>query len=102
MIYPHVKYLGPAHPDGTGPTTMRELQSRVNDGIHVRLLWCQRDARVWVAVTDAKTGEAFSMPVADGERAFDVFDHPYVYAASHGVDMGATSRPIDSDISLAA
>jgi hypothetical protein len=34
-----------------------------------------------VAVTDAKTGEAFALPVRDGERALDVFHHPYVYAA---------------------
>jgi hypothetical protein len=102
MIYPHVNYLGPAYADGSDPATMRELQSRINDGIHVRLLWCERDRRVWVAVTDTKTNEAFSVPVQDGERALDVFHHPYAYAASHGVDTHATSRPVDSDISLAA
>jgi hypothetical protein len=31
---------------------MRELHSRVNDGIHVRLLWCEGDGRVFVAVND--------------------------------------------------
>jgi hypothetical protein len=32
-VYQHVKYLGPPYPDSSEPTTMRELQSRVNDGI---------------------------------------------------------------------
>jgi hypothetical protein len=102
MIHPHIKYVGPAYPDGSDPTTMRELQTRVNDGIHVRLLWSEHDGRVCVAVTDTKTDEAFSVAVHDGERALDVFHHPYAYAASHGVDTQASSRPVDSDISLAA
>ena|SRR2546423_2017744 len=102
MTYPHVNYLGLAQPEGFDPTTMRELQTRVNDGIHVSLLWCQSDGRVWVAVTDTKTEQAFSLPVRDDERALDVFHHPYAYAASHGVAAGVTSRPADSDISLAA
>jgi hypothetical protein len=32
--------------------TMRELDRRHNDGIHVRLLWSQDDGRVAVAVAD--------------------------------------------------
>ena len=35
-----------------------------------------------VAVTDTKTGEAFELPVREGERALDVFHHPYAYAAA--------------------
>jgi hypothetical protein len=66
-------------------TTIRELESRVNDGIHVRLLWCTRERRVSVAVNDTKSGEAFSLQVGDDERALDVFHHPYAYAALHGV-----------------
>src|SRR5207253_11458751 len=73
MIYPHVKYLGPAHPDSSDPTTTRELQTRVNDGIQVSLLWRQSDGRVWVAVSDPKTDQAFSLPVRDDERPLDVF-----------------------------
>ena len=36
MIYPHVKYLGPAYPERRDPTAVRELLSRVNDGIRGR------------------------------------------------------------------
>ena len=59
----------------------RELGRRSGDGIEVRLLWCQYDGRVTVAVTDAKNGEAFELPVPEGERALEVFHHPYAYAA---------------------
>ena len=59
----------------------RELDSRTADGIEVRLLWCQNDGHVTVAVTDTKSGEAFELPVPGGERALEVFSHPYAYAA---------------------
>ena len=60
----------------------RELDSRTVDGIEVRLLWSEHDGRVLVAVSDSKTGDSFSIEVRDGERAMDVFHHPYAYAAS--------------------
>jgi hypothetical protein len=59
----------------------RELDRCTGDGIDVRLLWCQNDGHVTVAVTDTKTGEAFELPVREGERALEVFHHPYAYAA---------------------
>jgi hypothetical protein len=52
----------------------------VNDSLHVRLLWCEGDGRVFVAVNDHRTGDAFSVEVPEGERALQVFDHPYAYA----------------------
>jgi hypothetical protein len=59
----------------------RELDRRTSDGIDVRLLWCQNDNRVTMAVTDTKTGETFEVPIREGERALEVFRHPYAYAA---------------------
>jgi hypothetical protein len=61
--------------------TTRELDRRTGDGIEVRLLWCQNDGHATVAVTDTKTGDAFELPVREGERALEVFHHPYAYAA---------------------
>jgi hypothetical protein len=61
-------------------TSMRELNSRTSDGIQVRLLWCTGNGRVFVAVNDRKSGDAFSVAVPEGKRALDVFHHPYVYA----------------------
>ena len=63
------------------PRSMRELESRRNDGIHVRLLWGEHDGRLVVAVDDAKTGDRFGIEVRRHERALDVFHHPFAYAA---------------------
>jgi hypothetical protein len=98
--YPSIKYLGPAYPDGAAGASARTLASRVSAGIEVDLWW--EPGRVWVAVLDTKTGEAFSVSVADNERALDVFHHPYAYAAAHGVATGTDSECVDSDTSLAA
>jgi hypothetical protein len=61
---------------------IRELDCRVSDGIEVRLLWRPHDEVVLVAVSDARTEEAFAIEVRDGENPLDVFHHPYAYAAS--------------------
>jgi hypothetical protein len=62
---------------------MRELDSRVNDGIQVRLLWSPDDDGVAVAVLDTKSGDCFTIDVRDGQNPLDVFRHPYAYAARH-------------------
>jgi hypothetical protein len=64
----------------TLPTNTAELDQRISDGIEVRLLWCPDDGRVLVAVSDARTGEDFTIEVEDHKRARDVFHHPYAYA----------------------
>jgi hypothetical protein len=74
--------------------TFRELDRRFHDRIDVRLLWRACDNRVIVAVADKKTGERFSVEVRAGERALDVFEHPFAYAAWHGVETHkAQSEP---------
>jgi hypothetical protein len=83
-------------------TTMREVHSRVSDGIHVRMLWNEHDGRVTVAVADSKTGDAFVVAVRDGDRAMDVFHHPYAYAAWRAVDPRATVPATAAACRLAA
>jgi hypothetical protein len=70
----------------TLPDTAIELETRAADGIDVRLLWHPTDERVTVRALDTKSGEAFEVEVRDGERALEVFHHPYAYAAFHGVE----------------
>ena len=65
----------------TSSTTLRELAHRRNDGLDIRLLWNPATDRVLVALQDAKTGEGFEVEVGPGERALDVFHHPFAYAA---------------------
>lgn len=60
--------------------TMRELDSRTNDGLEVRLLWDPDDGRVAVAVADSKTGDEFGFEVHEHEHAREAFQHPFSYA----------------------
>jgi hypothetical protein len=83
MVYPHIEYCGPAYPSeprAKGPAIPRELDRRISDGLDVRLLWHPGSGKVSVSVHDAKTGDAFELPVRDGERALDVYHHPYAFA----------------------
>jgi hypothetical protein len=90
MVYPHIAYCGPAYPDhpessireSSTQETAREVDSRTSDGMHVRLLWHPTDGHLSVAVHDTRTGDAFEVPVGAGDRARDVYHHPYAYAAS--------------------
>ena len=102
MVYPQITYLGPAHPERPSRigTMTRELDSRTNDGIHVRLLGHPDDAPVSVAVHDTKTDDAFELQVPDGSRALDVFHHPYAYAA--GRQTRATAPRVQLGIAVTA
>jgi hypothetical protein len=62
-------------------TTVHELAYRANDGIYVTMSWDSVTDRVTVSVADAKTDDAFEVVVAPGERALDVFHHPFAYRA---------------------
>jgi len=64
-----------------GMVSGRELDSRTTNGLHVRLLWSHDEQRLAVTVNDSNTGDAFVIHVREGERALDVFHHPYAYAA---------------------
>ena len=68
--------------------TLRELDRRVSDGIDVQLLWSPDDDRVLVAVSDARTGESFTIEVRSDQRAYDVFHHPYAYAPARPAAPG--------------
>jgi hypothetical protein len=66
--------------------SLRELDHRTSDGASVTLLWRRSDDRVLIAVRDEKLEQSFELEVRAGERALDVFHHPYAYAAWHGVE----------------
>jgi len=61
-------------------TRWMELASRTSDGVEVTLLWERDQDNVQVRVIDARTEKAFELAVA-GEKALEVFYHPYAYAA---------------------
>jgi YD repeat-containing protein len=72
--------------------TVRELAYRHADGIEVRLLWNSADNALSVAVADSRTGDSFRLAVDERERALDVFEHPYAYAANRGLDFQLPAR----------
>lgn len=72
----------------------RELDSRLSNGLQVRLLWNQANDRLCVVVLDTCSGSSFRIFVADNEQPLDVFNHPFAYAAHHGVDASAASRKL--------
>ncbi len=71
------------------PHAPRELHSRSSAGLQVSLWWSPTDGATWVAVRDTRTDTGFVLPVRTGERARDVFDHPYAHAASRGIPTTA-------------
>jgi hypothetical protein len=81
---------------------LRELDHRTNDRIDVWLLWNEEDGQVLVSVADEKTGDRFSVDVREGERALDVFHHPYAYAAYHGIDVRSQSGDVTPTLLPAA
>jgi hypothetical protein len=69
---------------------LRELAHRRNDGLDVRLLWDPATDTVRVTLQDARTGNGFEVPVGHGQRALDVFHHPFAYASVREI---AAQRP---------
>jgi hypothetical protein len=79
--------------DGMSTTTTltRELDHRESDGIEVRLLWRAHDDAVIVAVSDARSGDAFTIEVHPGESPMEVFRHPYAYAEARRAPLSAAA-----------
>ena len=105
MVYPHVQYRGPAYPDrfqASATPSPRELDSRISDGMEVRLLWHPVDGQVSVAVHDSKTDKAFVLAVGDGENARDVFHHPYAYAAGRRAPATQSGPAADVPVGVRA
>ena len=75
-----------------GHSELRELDHRRGDGFDVTLLWSERTGKVYVAVEDARTSEAFRIAV-EPARAMDAFHHPYAYGCggSRPETRGASS-----------
>jgi hypothetical protein len=62
-------------------STLTQLHHRSADGIEVSLLWSPQTNTLMVAVEDSRSGVTFELP-APAERALDVFEHPFAYAAA--------------------
>jgi hypothetical protein len=63
-------------------TEARELAYREADGVEVTLLWHPVGDFVTVTVVDSRGGDRFELVLEDGDRALDVFNHPYAHCAT--------------------
>ena len=72
----------------------RELGARAGDGIDVRLFWNPDNDTVSVAVFDTTHEQSFEL-VVDPADALDAFNHPYAYAAFHGIPFTTPLRAHD-------
>ena len=59
---------------------MTELAHRKSNDIDVALLWDRERDGLFVLVEDLRTGDRFSLAAAR-DKALDVFNHPFAYAA---------------------
>ncbi len=67
--------------------TPKELALRRSGTCEVALFWSRRTHRAAVKLVDEATGFTLELPLADGDDPLDVFDHPYAYAATRGLDL---------------
>ena len=72
-----------------------ELHRRASAGLEVSLLWSRGAGKLIVSVADTMTGESFELPVAR-EEALEAFNHPFAYAAGHGISWGPTGWGLES------
>jgi hypothetical protein len=75
----------------TSERRFQELAYRENEGIEVSLVWDPTDNNVSVFVSDTKTGDLFELAVED-ESPLEIFNHPYAYAASRGIEYQRPER----------
>ena len=57
------------------------LALRRSGTTEIGLFWSKRTHRAAVAVEDSATGDRFELPIAAGDDALDLYNHPYAYAA---------------------
>ena len=80
----------PAHP--TPEHEIHELEYRAADGVEVALFWVVGTKDLVVVVHDQKSGDVLELAVDECENAYDVFNHPYAYAAARGLEHAPGSR----------
>jgi hypothetical protein len=63
-----------------------ELEERESNGIRVTLVWDRAADTLSVLVWDERTEQSFALKVEDAGDAYDIFNHPFAYAAFRGID----------------
>jgi hypothetical protein len=76
----------------TAEHDIHELDYRADDGVEVALLWVIGTKDLFVVVHDERSGDILELPVEHGENGYDVFNHPYAYAAARGFEVEPERR----------
>jgi hypothetical protein len=69
--------------------TIIELDYRNSGAFEVSLLWHRDLEAVSLIIRDSRSCRSLELPVAH-DRALHAFKHPFAYAATIGVDCGAS------------
>ena len=68
-----------------------DLDERESNGIRVTLVWNRATDTLSALVWDERTSQSFTLEIEKGEDAYDVFNHPFAYAAFRGLDNDVPS-----------
>ena len=71
-----------------------ELDERESNGIRVTLVWHRETETASVLVWDEQSEQSFTLEIRTGDDAYDVFHHPFAYAAFRAVDIVVPVREL--------
>ncbi len=77
-----------------------ELDERESNGIRVTLVFDRETQTASVLVWDERTAQSLAIEIEEGDDVYDIFDHPFAYAAFRTVDEQLPVAPHARDLSL--
>ena len=69
--------------------TVVELDERESNGIRVTLAWDRSKDTASVLVWDERAEQSFAIELQEGDDVYDVFNHPFAYAARRSAPLHA-------------
>ena len=77
-----------------------ELDERESNGIRVTIVFDRATQTASVLVWDERTSASLTIEIQDGDDVYDVFHHPFAYAAFRSDDELELEAPRSRDLSL--
>lgn len=77
-----------------------ELDERESNGIRVTLVFDRATQTASVLVWDERTAESLAIEIREHDDVYDVFHHPFAYAAFRSADELVLEAPRSRDLSL--
>lgn len=70
-----------------------ELDERESNGIRVTLVFDRETQTASVLVWDERTAQSIEIEIEEGDDVYDIFHHPFAYAAFRAVDERFEALP---------